>query len=352
MPLARTLALLLITMICSTALQAQVAGSGRAAQVISSPVSFEQQISRVEAVGTAEAVQSVVVYPAVGDKVTAVNFVPGQLVERGDILLQLDARRQQVALDRATIQLADAQRTLTRLQESRKRGAIAQSELDDAITARDLIQVQLAEAKTELEDRTVRAPFSGVVGLTDIEQGDRITQQTAITTIDNRKQLLINFSAPETALTILQGNASVEVEPWQAAGQRVRADIQQVDSRIDSLNRSIRVRALLNNEKDLYRPGMSFRVILQQAGQEYAVIPEAALLWGATSAYVWLVDNGTAKRVDVQIRQRLSGRLLVSGALQPADELIIEGVQTLREGQAVNATLSPTPLTAAKGSTL
>jgi membrane fusion protein (multidrug efflux system) len=338
----------LCALLTLTPLQAQVAGSGRAAQVITTPVSFEQQISRVEAVGTAEAVQSVVVYPAVGDKVTAVNFVPGQYVERGDILLQLDSRRQQVALDRATIQLADAQRTLARLQESRKRGAIAQSELDDAITARDLIQVQLAEAKTELEDRTVRAPFPGVVGLTDIEQGDRISQQSAITTIDNRKQLLINFSAPEAALAILQGNASVELEPWQASGQRIRADIQQVDSRIDSLNRSIRVRALLHNEEDLYRPGMSFRVILQLAGQEYAVIPEAALLWGATSAYVWLADNGTAKRVDVQIRQRLSGRLLVSGALSAGDELIVEGVQTLREGQAVNAVLSTESLTAAK----
>ncbi|NRQ43127.1 efflux RND transporter periplasmic adaptor subunit [Rheinheimera sp. YQF-2] len=338
----------LCALLTLTPLQAQVAGSGRAAQVITTPVSFEQQISRVEAVGTAEAVQSVVVYPAVGDKVTAVNFVPGQYVERGDILLQLDSRRQQVALDRASIQLADAQRTLTRLQESRKRGAIAQSELDDAITARDLIQVQLAEAKTELEDRTVRAPFAGVVGLTDIEQGDRINQQSAITTIDNRKQLFINFSAPEAALAILQGNASVELEPWQAAGQRIRADIQQVDSRIDSLNRSIRVRALLHNEEDLYRPGMSFRVILQLAGQEYAVIPEAALLWGATSAYVWLADNGTAKRVDVQIRQRLSGRLLVSGALSAGDELIIEGVQTLREGQAVNAVLSAESLTAAR----
>lgn len=338
----------LCALLTLTPLQAQVAGSGRAAQVITTPVSFEQQISRVEAVGTAEAVQSVVVYPAVGDKVTAVNFVPGQYVERGDILLQLDSRRQQVALDRASIQLADAQRTLTRLQESRKRGAIAQSELDDAITARDLIQVQLAEAKTELEDRTVRAPFAGVVGLTDIEQGDRISQQSAITTIDNRKQLLINFSAPEAALAILQGNASVELEPWQAAGLRIRADIQQVDSRIDSLNRSIRVRALLHNEEDLYRPGMSFRVILQLAGQEYAVIPEAALLWGATSAYVWLADNGTAKRVDVQIRQRLSGRLLVSGALRVGDELIVEGVQTLREGQAVNAVLSAESLTAAR----
>lgn len=320
--------------------QAQVAGAGRATQVITAPVKFEQQSSRVEAVGTAEAVRSVVVYSAVADKVTAVNFLPGQAVKQADVLLQLDSRRQQVALERVTIQLADAERTVSRLQESRKRGAIAQSDLDDAITARDLLEVQLAETQTELEDRTVRAPFAGVVGFTDVEQGDRINLQTAITTIDNRKQLLINFNAPEAALTILQGNASVEIEPWQAQGERIRADIAQVDSRIDSSNRSIRVRALLDNSADLYRPGMSFRVILQLAGEEYAVVPEVALLWGATSAYVWLADKGKARKVDVQIKQRLSGRLLVSGALSTDDELIVEGVQSLREGQSVNALLA------------
>jgi len=282
-------------------------------------------------------VRSVVVFPAVADKVTAVNFVPGQNVAAGAVLLQLDSRRQQVAVDRATIQLADAERTLLRLQQSRKSGAIAQSALDDAITARDLIKVQLREAQTELDDRTVRAPFSGVVGFTDVEPGDRITLQTAITTIDNREQLLINFNAPETAMPVVQGNASVELEPWQSNEERITAKITQVDSRIDNVNRSIRVRALLDNKDDLYRPGMSFRVTLQLAGAKYAVIPEAALLWGATSPYIWLVQDGKAKRIDVQIKQRLSGRLLVEGNLQVNDELIVEGVQTLREGQVVRS---------------
>jgi membrane fusion protein, multidrug efflux system len=309
----------------------------RAAPVITTAITFEQQTSRIEAVGTAEAVRSVVVFPAAADKVTALNFVPGQTVNAGDILLQLDSRRQQVAVDRAAIQLADAERTLVRLQQSRNRGAIAQSDLDDAITTRDLIAVQLQEAKTELDDRTVRAPFTGVVGFTDVEPGDRITIQTPITTIDNRTQLLINFNAPETALSIIEGNSSVELEPWQSKGQRIVAKITQVDSRIDSVNRNIRVRALLDNKADQYRPGMSFRVILQLSGANYAVIPEAALLWGATSPYVWLMQDGKAKKVDVQIRQRLSGRVLVEGKLQSEDQLIVEGVQSLRQGQAVRA---------------
>ncbi|MCF4007879.1 efflux RND transporter periplasmic adaptor subunit [Rheinheimera sp. UJ63] len=317
--------------------QAQQARGGQAAQVIVMPLSFEQQSSRIEAVGTAEAVRSVVIYPAVADKVTAVNFLPGQLVEQGDVLLQLDDRRQQVAVDRATIQLADAERTVNRLQESRQRGAIAQSDLDDAITNRDLLKVQMAEAKTNLEDRTVRAPFSGVVGLTDVEAGDRITLQTPITTLDNREQLLVNFVAPEAALPILSAQGSVSLQPWLSQGETIAALISQVDSRIDTANRSIRARALLDNAQDQYRPGMSFRVILELKGDSYAVVPEAALLWGATSAYVWLMQDNKAVRVDVQIMQRLSGRLLVAGALNAGDMLIVEGVQSLRNGQAVTA---------------
>jgi RND family efflux transporter MFP subunit len=324
--------------VCSV--QAQAAGASRAAKVITAPINFEQKNSRVEAVGSAEAIRSVIVYPAVADKVTAVNFVPGQRIQAQDVLLELDSRRQKVALERVTIQLADAERTVIRLQDIRKKGAIAQSDVDDAMTVRDLLKVLLTEVKTELEDRTVKAPFTGIVGLTDVEPGDRIGSQTAITTIDQREQLLINFNAPEAALPILQGNASVELEPWQTQGLRIKAAITEVDSRINLSDRSIRVRALLDNKADLYRPGMSFRVILQLVGDEYAVIPEAALMWGATSAYVWLEENGKARKVDIQIQQRLSGRLLVSGPLTAGDQLIVEGVQRLREGQSVDASIS------------
>jgi RND family efflux transporter MFP subunit len=331
---------LLLILLTGYQVSAQTSVTKRATDVITIPISFEKKSNRVEAVGTAEAIRSVVVYPAVADKVISVNFIPGQFVKAQDVLLQLDSRRQKVALERVIIQLADAERTVKRLKESRKKEAIAQSVLDDAITARDLLKVQLLEVKTELEDRIVKAPFSGVVGLTDVESGDRIVLQTPITTIDNREQLLINFNAPESALPMLQGKASVELEPWQAQGILIEAKITQIDSRINLLNRSIRVRALLDNNADLYRPGMSFRVKMKIYGEKYAVVPEAALMWGATSAYVWLVEDGKAKKVDVQIQQRLSGRLLVSGALSANETLIVEGIQSLREGQSVNAIMS------------
>lgn len=311
------------------------ATEARPVQVVVSPVQFERQSSRVEAVGTAEATQSVMLYPAVADRVTAVHFLPGDWVKAGDVLVELDARRQKVAVERARIVLADAERTVERMQESRKQGAVPQSQLDDAMTLRNIARVELSEAQVELEDRFIVAPFDGVMGLTDVEVGDRISLQTAIASIDSRKELYVDFQAPEDALNMLQADSSLTLRPWNNPSQSIPAALAQIDSRIDAQSRTVRVRAIIDNSEDKYRPGMSFRVNLEIMGDRYAVVPEAALLWGETGAYVWVAENEKARRVDVQIKQRFKGYILVAAALSADDLLITEGVQSLREDQPV-----------------
>lgn len=303
--------------------------------VIVQPVQFEQEKNRVEAVGTAEAARSITIYPAVGDRVVAVHFQPGQVVKEGELLVELDARRQQVAVEQAEINLRDAQRTVERLRSSLKRGAVPQSELDNAILLRDLAQVELENAAIELDDRFIRAPFEGVIGITDVEAGDRIDQQTAIATLDDRSWLLIDFKIPEAAVSLLGTGAELTVQPWRYSGQPVTAEIVELDSRINPQTRMYRARARIDNENDGFLPGTSFRTSISLAGQEFASIPEAALSWGVNSPFVWVVEGKTAKRVEVQIEQRLAGRVLVSGAIQRDDLLIVEGVQSLREGQPI-----------------
>lgn len=313
----------------------QWGGADRAAVVITQPIGFERIQRNVEAVGYAEAKRSVALYPAVNDLVLEVNFKPGQRVKKGDVLVRLDDRQQQVNLERARIQLEDAERTVKRLTTSRQQGAIAQSELDQAITARDLMKVALREAQVAYEDRQVKAPFDGIVGITDVEPGDRITTQTLITTIDQRDQLHIDFNAPEAALELLLLGAELQVRPWANRNTAIAAEIVEVDSRINMTDRTIRVRAAVDNSQDLYRPGMSFRIGLTYYGDNFAVVPESALMWSTDGAYIWLEKEGKAHRVNVNIQQRLAGRILVEGAIQLGDTLIVEGIQSLRHGQAV-----------------
>ena len=304
------------------------------ANVMVQKVTTERTKEEVKAVGNAEAIHSVTLFPAVGDRVTAVHFKPGNFVKEGDILVELDSRRQKAALQQAEITLADTQRTLNRLSESHKKGAIPKSDLDDAKTLHALAEVALINAKTDLEDRTVLAPFDGVMGLTDVEKGDRITEQTAIATIDDTRSLYINFNAPESAVSILKNKGIVEVTPWQSA-KAINAQVSYLDSRINTQTRTLRVKAKLENENDQFMPGMSFRINITMQGESYAVVPEAALMWGATGPYVWKSIDKKAKRIDVKIEQRLAGRLLVSGNLNENDILVVEGVQRLRENQTL-----------------
>lgn len=319
--------LLTVLLFVSTTLYA------RPAQVIAEPLQFERSSQRIEVVGNSEALQSVTLYPAIGDRVTAVHFKPGDQVKAGQLLVELDSRRQKAALQEAKILLKDAQRTVDRLTDSQKRGAVPVNELDQAITQRDLAQVAVTQAENELQDRHVVAPFDGVMGLTDVEVGDRITTQTAIATIDNFSQLYVQFAAPESAYSMLEQTQQVMLTPWNDGQTKIAAEIAQVDSRINPSDRTLRVKAVFNNQNQAYLPGMSFRVALTLHGEEYAVIPEAALLWGATGPYVWKEVDGKAKRIDVKIQQRLAGRLLVEGDLVAKEMLVVEGVQRLRSGQ-------------------
>ncbi|QLE83929.1 efflux RND transporter periplasmic adaptor subunit [Shewanella sp. Scap07] len=303
--------------------------------VITEALSFQSIQFTIETVGTAQAHKSVSLYSAASDKVTNITFEPGDFVEKGTLLMELDARRQLAALQRAKIALADTQRDVQRLVKSQASGAATESEVDKAKLLHGLAQVAVAEAEADMEDRSLVAPFSGYLGLVDIEVGDRINQSTLITTIDDRQQLYINFTVPESSYRLVATNTEVTVEPWHDRGEIYQASLAQLDSRIDANNRTLKVRALLDNQEDLFRPGLSFKVTLNTQGALYPVVPESALAWGATGSYIWLEKDGKAVKKSVAIKQRLRGSILVEGDLQDGDTLIVEGIQRLREGAEV-----------------
>jgi RND family efflux transporter MFP subunit len=112
--------------------------------------------------------------------------------------------------------------------------------------------------------------------------------------------------------------------------------IRRLDSRVEPLSRTIRVRATFPNKDDLLRPGMSFFVELVLAGAEYTVVPQLALQWDSGTSYVWKVKKRKAKKVAVRSVKRLDNRILVDGKLEVGDLVVVEGVQRLREGRKVS----------------
>ncbi len=300
------------------------------------PLQLAPDRTRVEAVGTSRALRSVELHPAVTGEVVAVNFEPGQRVGRGDVLLALDSRDERLAVELSEVRLQDAQRLHERYQRAGDSGAIIPTDMDAARTAVEAARIELDRARVALDYHTIEAPFAGYVGITDVDVGDRIGADTAITTLDDRSALLVTFQAPELLIGQLGEGDVVEVAPWSGGQSAVQGRIVEIDSRIDPATRSFVARARVDNPSDRLRPGMSFRVSINLGGTPHPVIAETGVQWGASGAYVWVVSEGRARRVPVAIVQRQQGRVLVDADLGAGDLIVIEGTQRMREGIAVD----------------
>jgi len=331
-----TLAALLALSACGEAqTDSQTRPAQPAVRVIVESLQFEPERTHVEAVGTSRAVRSVDVYPATSGEVIAVDFEPGQFVSQGDKLVELDRREQELAVELARLQLADARRLFDRYQRSADSGAVVQTVLDEARTAAQTAELELQRAEIALADRTVRAAFDGFVGTTEVDRGDRIDTSTMITTLDDRRSLLVSFDVPETLIGELAVGEEARLETWNSRIPIVDGEIVDIGSRIDPQTRTFTARVRVQNETDTLRPGMSFRVAADIDGELYPVVAETGVQWGADGAYVWAIENGTATRIPVQVVQRRQGRVLVKGDFQSGDVVVVEGIQRMQEGVSV-----------------
>lgn len=213
--------------------------------------------------------------------------------------------------------------------------------LDEALAVLRAARITLAQARVALADRVVLAPFAGIVGLSDIERGDRVTTGSALTTIDDRRVLLIDFAVPEPYLArIAPGHLIAAVNPAYP-DRSFAGKVSGIDSRVDPVSRNVRVRASVANTADLLRPGMSFAVRLSMPGKTFVSVPELALQWGRDGSFVWVIRDGKSAKVAVRPVRRTSGHVLVDGALTSGETVVVEGVQRLREGSDVRVVGNP-----------
>jgi len=334
-----TLVSLILLGACAEKTDNRQAASEKTVTVVVDAVRFSNEQTRIEAVGTSRAMQSVTLNPVTSGEVVAVNFEPGQKVDSGTVLVQLDDRNEQLALELARIRVEDAKKLFERYQKTAGSGAILPTVLDAAKTAYQAAEVIYKQARIALDDRIIRAPFTGYVGIAEIHPGDRVDPGTIITTIDNRDGLLISFEVPEVMVGTLSAGDSVAISPWNSQDNSAQGEVVDIGSRIDPLTRTFTARAHVDNKSDMLRPGMSFRVSLDIKGRNYPVLPEIAVQWGADGSYIWVVSSGQAHRVPASIIQRQQGKVLVNAALAEGDLVVVEGVQRMYEGVKVKQSM-------------
>ncbi len=317
-----------------------------AVPVVLAPVTQASDRVVLDVLGSGLAARSVTLFPAAAGEVLELAFRAGQRVQAGQLLLRLDDRQQRLAVDLAAAQLQAAQRLQARYEATRGTGAVPGSVIDEADSAVRLADINLRQAREALVDRSLRAPFAGVVGLAAVERGDRVATDTAITTLDDRRSLQVAFELPELYAARLQTGQALTVSNPAFGDRPFPGRIAQIDSRVDATSRALRLRADVPNGEDLLRPGMSFQLRLTLDGQPFAAVPELALQWGREGSFVWAVREGQAVQVPVRSVRREEGRVLVEGALQLGESVVVEGVQRLRAGVAVQALNTQAPAAA------
>jgi RND family efflux transporter MFP subunit len=289
----------------------------------------------LELPGSGLAQRSVTLFPLVEGEVARVAFRTGQRVKAGELLVRLNDRAEQLAVALAQAQLQTASLLARRLEATAGTGAVPEIEVEQAVALRRGAEIGLEQAQQALSDRSVRAPFAGVVGIASVQRGDRVSPTTALTTLDDRRQLVVAFAVPEAYLGRLRLGQAITATHPAYPDQPVTGRVSEIDSQIDATLRTVRVRATLPNADDRLRTGMSFRVRLELAGELRLSVPELALQFGRQGAYVWVVREGNAVAVPTRVVRRTGGLVLIEGALQIGEPVVVEGVQRLRAGRAV-----------------
>lgn len=315
--------------------ETQPAKAKRAAPVLIAKAGEQPDDVIVQAIGTARAIRSVTLYPDADGEIVAFPVHADDEVGKNDIILRLDSRNGNLAVQVAETRVKEAESTLARAIKLRDNNVQSAANVEDAQIILERSKLELNQAKVALADRSLHAPFPGIVGIPTVEIGDRVSTDTVIATLDDRSTLLVEFEVAEQYLSRLDYNTPVQARTAAFADRPIAGRVDRINSRVDPVSRTVLVRAAFDNTDDQLRPGMSFFVTLTLAGPMLSAVPELALQWENGHSYIWRITNDIAERIDVKTRRRLNNLVLIDGDVQPGDDVVIEGVQRLRPGIAV-----------------
>lgn len=297
-------------------------------QPVKAPIS-----DRLTAIGTGRAVQSLTLTADVSGVIEEILIEPGKAVAAGARLVVLEKREQEIALARARADFGIAKTNAARfagLRASEAASALEQESAQNELTA---ATAALRQAEYDLERRAIRAPFDGVVGLTEMDVGDFLTMGAVLTTIDDVSSLLVDFVIPENASPYVRAGMEVAAAARASDRRAVTGAIRAIDSRVDSASRTRRVEAVLKNEDRTLVPGSTFEISLAVEGRSGFLIPGLAIQWDRAGSYVWRMNkDGAAERVPVVIAKRTENAVLVDSALSQTDQIVSEGADLVRPG--------------------
>ena len=297
------------------------------------------------AVGSVVAVRGVTVSADLPGIVEKITFDSGQTVREGDVLVQLDTRQERAQLAAAEAQRDLAQVNFGRMQELVKEGVVSRMQYDQSTAEHRQMDAQVGEIRATIARKTIRAPFSGVLGIRQANLGQYLAAGAAIVSLESVNPIYVNFGVPQQTVGQIRIGQNVRVTIGDVAGVELAGRVTAIDSVIDEATRNVQVQATLANPQGKLRPGMFVQVEMM-LGATHSVIelPASAVSYAPFGDSVYIVSdlkgpNGQSYRGVRQQFVKLGGtrgdQVAVISGVNPGDEVVTSGVFKLRNGGAV-----------------
>ncbi|MBA2413575.1 MAG: efflux RND transporter periplasmic adaptor subunit [Burkholderiaceae bacterium] len=290
----------------------------------------------LQAVGSLQSNESVILRPEVSGRIAAIGFKDGQVVRKGQMLIALDnsLNAAEVAQMQAENDLALS--NLKRSEDLASRKFISSSAQDTAASNAQVAEAKLKLAQARLSKMRILAPFDGVVGIRGVSLGDYVKDGTDLVNVEDVRTLKVDFRLPERNLTQIKVGQSIEVVADALPGERFSGEIDAINPRIDANGRSLEMRARLQNAGGKLRPGMFVRVrVIVGERTNALLVPEEAIVPQGADFFVYKVVDGQARRVPVKIGVRRDARVEIVEGLAAGDQVVTAGMRLSRDGQPV-----------------
>jgi membrane fusion protein, multidrug efflux system len=296
-------------------------------------------------IGSMEAVRGVLVSADLPGTVAKINFQSGDPVKEGDVLVELDTRQ-----ERAQLAALEAQRDLAKINFSRQQklvdqGVISRVEYDTAVASQKQTEANVGEIRATIERKTIRAPFSGILGIRKINVGQYLAAGNPIVQLQAMNPIYVDFGVPQQAGAQVHVGNTVRVTAQDLAGKEFTGRVNALDSVVDEGTRNVTVQATLPNPQGKLKPGMFVQVEMKYGEARNAItLPASAISYAPYGDSVFVITDlkdpkGQSYRGVRQQFVKIDGsrgdQVAVVSGVKPGDEVVSSGVFKLRNGAAV-----------------
>lgn len=301
--------------------------------------------STLDVVGTVASVHGVTVSADLPGTVDKIHFESGQFVQQGQILVELDTRQ-----ERAQLASMEAQQELAKVQYARSQklvteGVISRVDYDKAIADQKQSEANTAEIKAAIDRKTIRAPFSGVLGIRQANLGQYLAAGSPIVSLQSLNPIYVNFSVPQQDMPHVKIGQTVRVTADDLAGMTFTGRVNALDSVVDQATRNVQIQATLANPQGKLRAGM-FTNVQVGVGASSTVfpLPASAISYAPFGDSVYIVSDmkGPEGQTYRGVRQQFvkvqgsrGDQVGVMSGLHVGEEVVTSGVFKLRNGAAV-----------------